>query len=150
MNRKAARIYGERVRASDSPKAHRRHTTEFRRSRRWPSPPPNDAFDGFVNVPRATFSGRFSGDHEWPLFGDHRLEIIDSTRGLDLEFGGQPLSFAFDDDAQLRPRLEAIVETDLLPDAERAELRRALSSGRSVLEPASRLRAPDEDDDDVV
>jgi hypothetical protein len=25
-----------------------------------------------VSAPRATFSGRFSGDHAWPVFGDHR------------------------------------------------------------------------------
>jgi hypothetical protein len=29
-------------------------------------------FGGFVNVPRATFSGRFSSDLHWPVLGDHR------------------------------------------------------------------------------
>jgi hypothetical protein len=42
------------------------------RSRRWPFPSADHWSGGVVNVPRAAFSGRFSGDQEWPVFGDHR------------------------------------------------------------------------------
>jgi hypothetical protein len=31
--------------------------------------------DNLSNVPRAAFSGRFSGDLQWPVLGDHRAPI---------------------------------------------------------------------------
>jgi hypothetical protein len=48
------------------------------RSRRWPSPTADHGSLVVCNVPRAAFTGRFSGDHQCPVLGDHR--------GLDREF----------------------------------------------------------------
>ena len=45
-----------------------------------------DLFRRRVRVSRATFSGRFSADHQWPVLGDHRGNFYRAARASGLGF----------------------------------------------------------------